>query len=73
MSTLFDMAEPKELEDIRNRGVAARLTRKEEKAWDALRKKLGGGVRPLSDADALRWAMAKACKDEGIAWPGGAS
>lgn len=74
MFTLFRMkVTAKDVAAIRTKNVAARITPAEERAWDAFRKKLGGGVRPLSDADALRYAMALACKDERLPWPEGAS
>lgn len=53
----------------RSRIVGTKVTEREGAAWDAVRRRLGGPVRALSDSDALRFAMAEVCRANGVPWP----
>ena len=73
MPTLLAMTDDEAKEVRRTSVVTARLTAEEREVWDATRRALGGPVAVLTDAQAVRHAMAKLVRATGLKWPGGES
>ena len=68
------MPKPKQpLPGQRMIAAQTKFTLEEHAAFQEFKKTIGGKAGALRDADAIRYAMASACKTEGVAWPIGAS
>jgi hypothetical protein len=65
------MGRPKaNAESKRERVIAGKVSEAEGKAWDQLRRKLGGdGPFLPQESEVLRWLIEKGCMEVGVPWP----